>query len=232
MEINSLDKLVKTVTDNILNRIDIKTDSNIINHKSCLVLIPNIPLGFIDYYEHIIKDFPDYDLYIGSNEEFANKQYIENKNNLYFVKYDLQNQMFLNLLDSVENIIIIGLKINQMKAITETDDKEDINNIILGSLMANKAINIMINTNGLMFNKIANIINDIRNMGINVINIQEGNASVLENIDLITESYVMSLKENGSKVLVLNKKQLITPLAKDKLSEYRIKVEYIEEDKL
>ena len=119
-----------------------------------------------------------------------------------------------------------------MKAITETNDKEDINNIILGSLMANKSINIMINTNGLMFNKIANTINDIRNMGITVTNIQEGNKATLENVELITESYVMTLKENGSKILVLNKKQLMTPLAKDKLSEYRIKVEYIEEDKL
>ena len=50
-------------------------------------------------------------------------------------------------------------------------------------------------------------------------------------MNLITEDYVVSIKENGLKVLVLNKKQLITPLAKDKLREYKIKTEYIEEDK-
>lgn len=231
MEVTNFDKLVKTVTDKILDRIDLKTDSRKINDKSCLILIPNIAFGFTDYSDYIMDDYPDYDLYIGSKEEFSNKHYIENKNNIYFVKYDFQNQMFLNLLDSVENIIVLGLKINQMKALAETDDSEDINNIILGSLMANKSIKIMINTNGLMFNKIADIVNEIRNMGIDVTNIQQSNVSTLEKIDLITESYVMSLKEKGLKVLVLNKKQLITPLAKDKLSEYKIRIEYIEEDK-
>ena len=76
------------------------------------------------------------------------------------------------------------------------------------------------------------MVNGIRSIGINVVNIQQSNGEILDKIDLITESYVMSLKENGLNNLILNKKQLITPLAKDKLSEYRIKVEYIEEDKL
>lgn len=231
MEVTNLDKLVKTVTDNILSKIDFKADYKRLNDKSCLILIPNIAFGFTDYSDYLMKEYPGYDLYIGSKEEISNKQYIENKNNIYYVKYDFQNQMFLNLLDSVENIIILGLKINQMKALAETDDTEDVNNLILGSLMANKSINIMINTNGLMFNKIANTVNDLRNMGIIVTNIQESNVSTLDSVDLITESYVVSLKENGSKILILNKKQLITPLAKDKLRESRIEIEYIEEDK-
>lgn len=231
MEVNNFDKLVKTVTDNILNRIDIKIDSKRINDKSCLILIPNIAFGFTDYSEYIMNNYSGYDLYIGSNEEFSAKQYTNNNNNIYYVKYDFQNQMFLNLLDSVENIIVLGLKVSQMKAIVETDDSEDINSIILGSLMANKSINIMINTNGLIFNKIAKTVNEIRNMGINVTNIQQNHVSALENIDLITESYVVKIKENGLKVLVLKKNQLITPLAKDKLREYKIKIEYIEEDK-
>ena len=231
MEVTNLDKLVKTVTDNILSKIDFKADSKRLNDKSCLILIPNIAFGFTDYSDYILKEYPGYDLYIGSKEEFSNTQYIENKNNIYYVKYDFHNQMLLNLLDSVETIIILGPKIDQMKALAEADDKEDINSIILGSLMANKTIHIMINTNGLMFNKIANVVNDLRNMGINITNIQQNNVSALDNVDLITERYVVSLKQNGSKVLVLNKKQLITPLAKDKLRESKIEIEYIEEDK-
>ena len=56
--------------------------------------------------------------------------------------------------------------------------------------------------------------------------------SILNKVEVITEKYVMSLKENRTKVLVLNKNQIITPLAKDKLFEYRIKIEYIEEAEL
>ena len=97
--------------------------------------------------------------------------------------------------------------------------------------MANKPLNIMINSNELIFNKISKMVNGIRNIGINVVNIQQSNGAILNKIDLITESYVMSLKENGLKNLVLNKRQLITPLAKDRLSEYKIKVEYNKEEK-
>ncbi|MCK5731689.1 MAG: hypothetical protein KAH13_01600 [Tenericutes bacterium] len=56
--------------------------------------------------------------------------------------------------------------------------------------------------------------------------------SILNKVEVITEKYVMSLKENRTKVLILNKNQIITPLAKDKLFEYRIKIEYIEEAEL
>ena len=87
-----------------------------------------------------------------------------------------------------------------------------------------------VNTNGLIFNKIANIVSDVRNMGIEVTNIQESNASVLDDVELITESYVAKLKTSGSKIIVLKRKQLITPLAKDKLRESKIKIEYIEEE--
>jgi hypothetical protein len=231
MEVNNFDKLVKTVTDNILNRIDIQTGSNKMNDKSCLILIPNIAFGFNDYFGYIKKAYPDYDLYIGSKEEFSNTQSIEDENNICYVKYDFKNQMFINLLNSVENIVVLGLKINQLKELVETNDSEDINNVILGSLMVNKSINILLNSNELVFSKIANTVNEVRQLGINVTNIQQSNGSTFDNIELITERYVMELKNNGLQNLVLNKKQLITPLAKDKLREYKIGIEYIEEDK-
>lgn len=231
MELNNFDKLVKTVTDNILDKIDFKAGSKI-NDKSCLILIPNIGLGLKDYFDFIMKNYPDNDLYLGSNEEFKQMHYIENNRNINFVKFDIKDSEFINLLDAVETIIILGLKINQMKALANTDDTDDVNHIILGSAMANKSINIMINSNGLMFNKIRGIVNDIRSIGIDVTNIQGSNVSKLENVELITESYVVNLKDNGLKNLIIDKTQLITPLAKDKLREYKIKIEYNEEDKL
>ncbi len=228
MEINNFEKLVKVVTKNILEKIDTKTTSKIIE-KSCLILVPNIGLGSEDYLEYIVKHYPDYDLYLGSSEEFSKIDFID-KHNIKFIKYDVNDIEFVKLLDQVETIIIFGLKINQMKALSLINDSEDINHIILSRLMANKSINIMINTNGHMYKKIADIVNDTRDMGISVTNIQHSN-STYEMVDLITESYVDSLKEDGIKVLVLGKNQLITPLAKDKLREFKIKIEYNEEAK-
>ncbi len=230
MEVKNLDKLAKVVTDNIFEKLDFKTDFKI-SDKSCLILVPNIGLGFKEYLNFIIKNYPNNDLYLGSSEEFSKTYHIENNRNLKFINFDTKNSEFINILDAVETIIILGLKINQLKALSETDDLDDINHIILESLMSNKSIEIMINTNGLMFNKIANIVYEIRNIGINVTNIQQSNISTLNDIDLITESYVLNLRDNGLKSLIMSRKQLITPLAKDKLREFKIGIEYDEEAK-
>lgn len=230
MEINNLDKLVKIVTNNILDKIDYKPDS-ITNGKSCLILIPNMSFGFRLYLEFIMQKFPSYNLYVGSNEELSKAHLAEDKKNIQYIQFDLKDKQFLNMLDSVENIIVLGLKINQMKALQKTDDTEDINHIIIGSLMANKSVHIMINANELIFNKIEDIVYDIRNMGINLENMHQCNLSPVTKVDLISERYVESLKGKGLKVLILDRKQVITPLAKDKLRELKIKIEYSKEGK-
>lgn len=228
MDLKNFDKLVQVVTDNIFEKLDFKTNFRI-SDKSCLILVPNIGLGFKEYLDFIIKNYPNNDLYLGSSEEFSKTYHIENNRNLRFVNYNIKNTEFINLLDTVETIIILGLKINQLKALSETDDQDDINHVIIESLMANKSINIMINTNEFMFNKIADIVYEIRNIGINVTNIQQNNLKALSDINLITESYVLNLRQNGLKSLVMSRKQLITPLAKDKLREFKINIEYNEE---
>ncbi len=230
MDANNLDKLVKTVTEKILQQMDCKTVSHV-KQKSCLILIPNVSFGFKEFMDYIISKYPDYDLYLGSSEEFSKAHANDLTKNVQFVKFDLEATEFTNLLDAVESIIILGLKINQMKALINTDDQEGINHIIFGRLLANKSVTILINANGSFSQEISKIVSDLINMGINVTNIQHNDVSKSVRVDLITESYVEKLKEKGLKVLVLDKKQLITPLAKDKLRECKINVEYSEEKK-
>ncbi|XMB72938.1 hypothetical protein RJI07_03265 [Mycoplasmatota bacterium WC30] len=236
MDINNFDKLVKIVTENILDKLDLKNDSishekshSVRNHKSCIILVPNTGLGVKDSVEYILKNYPGYDIYLGSNVTFSKMDYITNNKNIHFIEFDLKNNEFINLLEGVETTIILGLKISQMQALVETDDSEDINHIILDGLMTNKSIEIIMNVNSAMLNKISATVNNIKNMGIKVVNIQCCDNPVLDKVELITEKYVMNLKQSGLKVLFLNRNQVITPLAKDKLFEYRIKIEYIEE---
>ncbi len=230
MDANNLDKLVKSVTEKILEKMDRKSISQL-HKKSCMVLIPNVSFGFNDFMEYILTNYPDYDLYLGSSEEFSKMHANKINKHFHFVTFDLKASEFTNLLDEVEAIIVIGLKINQMKALINTDDQESINHIIFGSLLANKTVNILINANGSIFQEISELVSDIRKMGINVTNIKQNDISKSVRVDLITESYVEKLKEKGQKILVLDKKQLITPLAKDKLRECKIKVEFSEENK-
>ena len=228
MEVNNLDKLVKAVTGNILDKLDYKPEFTL-NNKSCLILVPNIGLGFNEYYEYIIKHYPDYDLYLGSSEEFTNSHYIK-KGNIKYLNFDVKDSEFIKIVDAVNTIVILGLKISQMKSLSVADDLEDVNHIILESVMVNKSVNILLNTNGLIFNKIVETVKDLRGLGIDVVNIQQNSLSNNNINELITESYVLNLRENGLKSLILNKKQIITPLAKDKLRELKIKIEYHKED--
>lgn len=229
MEKNNFDKLVKIVTDNILEKIDLKSNFEI-NDKTCLILVPNIGIGLKENFEYVMKNYPDNEFIIGSSEEFSKMTYIENNNNLRVIKFDITNSSFINLLDEVENIIILGLKMNQLKLLSEANDSEDINHIILSSIMASKSLDVIINTDEVLFNKILDVVHDVRKLGINVINIKQSNGHLLDKGYLITESYVKNLGQNGLSVLVINKKQLVTPLAKDKLRELKINVEYNKED--
>ena len=229
MEVNNLDKIAKAVTTNILEKLEYKEVFKLTD-KSCLILIPHIGLGFNEYYNYIIKNYPDYDLYLASNENFFSTHNIE-KSNIKYLNFDVKNNEFIQILDAVNTIIIPGPKITQMKALGKTDDLEDINHIILESIMVNKEVKILLNTNSLIFNKIIPTIKEIRGLGINVVNIQPNTLSTLNNNELITESYVLNLRENGLKSLILNRKQIITPLAKDKLRELKINVEYHKEEK-
>ncbi len=228
MEVNNFDNLVKSITSNIIDKMDYKTEFSL-NDKSCLILIPNIVLGFNDYYDYIIKTYPGYDIYIGTSEEFMETHIIE-KNNIQYVNLNVRNSEFIKILDAVNTIVILGLKISQMKSLIDTDDLDDVNHLILESIMVNKSVNIMLNTNGLIFNKILKVVKDLRILGINVVNIQQNMLSKNDDNKLITESYVLNLRDNGLESLVLNKKQIITPLAKDKLREFRMKIEYHKEE--
>jgi hypothetical protein len=231
MEINNFEKLVHVVTTNVLQKIDPKTDFKT-QGKSCLILLPNICFGIKDYLEYIEKKFPGYALYLSSEEDRCSQlDDIKSKNNIYLIKYGIESKDFINLINSVEVIIILGLKISQMRSLAKVDDSESINHIILGRLMTNKTVNIMMNADGLILNKILDVISEIKQMGIDVINIKQNSDSVKEKVDLITENYVVHLKKAGIKALVLDKKQLITPLAKDKLREYKIGFSYTEEEK-
>ncbi len=222
MEVNNLDKLVKAVTNNILNTIDLSS----ISDKSCLILFQNSVFGFNEYIDQIKEEYEGYELYLSTNDCLNDYDL----NGIKTIGFDINSSSFRNVLESVENIIIIGLKISQMKSITETDDSEDINYIVLSSLMANKKIDLMINSNKKMYNLILKQLNSIKQMGINISNIQGVKESEIS-VDLITEEYVKELKNSGASKIVLSSKQLITPLAKDKLRELNIGIERKEERK-
>ncbi len=230
MEINNFEKLVNAVTTNIIQKIEKNPDMKI-NTRSCLTIIPNLCLGVKDYLKKIKDSYQDYNLYFAYDESFSSLNDLKNLQNNGFLKYDFSDKTFIKFLDEVEKLVVVGLKIKEMKEISELDDSETISHIILSRLKANKSVEIMIDDENLIFNRISETINKLSQLGIGIITVKEKKNDVNQKMDLITERYVMDLYKSGVKNLVLNKKQLITPLAKDKLREYKINISYNEEVK-
>ncbi len=232
MELKNFDRLVQSITSSILEKLELKTEHKT-HDKSCLILVPNTGFGMNDYYTYINTQFPDYNLYVGKGKSLSNIQY-GSDNLIKYVDIDLKCSDFTNALESAEMIIVLGLKISEMKSLALVDDSDVVNHVILGSLMSNKKVTIILNTNNDMYQRISNTVSDVKNMGIDVVNIQDSVQSntepTIQTNELITEDYVKDLHKNGTKVIVLNKKQLVTPLAKDKLRELKIEVKYVKED--
>ena len=231
MEIKNFDKLVDAVTKGVLNRMDSK--SGLINNKkSCLILLPNLCFGLKEHFEYIGKNFKDYGLYLGIETKFSKLNDIQNLSNVSQLQYDLENSDFITVLDAADIIVVIGLKATQLKKLAVVDDAEEINHLILARVNAGKKVVIMVNSENLFFKQIANTLTEIRKLGIEIVNIkQAAEESIEKQVDLITENYVLELKKQGVKSLLLDRKQLITPLAKDKLREYKIDIKYHQEEK-
>lgn len=233
MELKNFDKLVQSITSNILEKFELKT-TNHIYEKSCLILVPKIGFGMKNYYTFIKSELPEYNLYLGKDKNLSDSLYSVT-NNINLINIDFEDDTFVSTLDKVERIVVVGLKISQMNELIEAKDDDYINHLILGAHMANKHVTILLNTNQIMYKKIYKIISELRAMGIHVMNIQHKRTgkqkAPLEKNTLITEDFVTKLGKQGSKVIVLHKKQLVTPLAKDKLRELKIEIKYVEEDK-
>ncbi len=228
MEIKNFDKIVNTVTKNVIKKLDKNTTVN--SDKTGLILLPNINIGIAEYYAYIVKKYPDYKFYLGTDSRRRNLKETQFSEQLEFVDYDMNNSDFVSLLDRSALILVLGLKVTEMQELAQMNDNRDINSIIVARLLANKPVGILVNANTKIHNHIAGILESIRGLGIDVINIANNFVDKQEKIDLITEAYVQNLANAGVKKLAISKKQPITPLAKDKLRELKISVDYIEEE--
>lgn len=227
MDASNFDKLVNAVTKNILEKtgVDISTESS--GNSAILVIIPNAIFGFKEYLAYIKGKYKKNKIYYSSYESVLDALEI---NKELHIPLDTKNGEFVKAIDAFDKVIVVGPKIEILKALSDSDDTDDIHHIILGRAMANKAIIILMNINGNIMSKVSGIIVCVQKLGIEVTNIQQGENDLILNDDLILEKDVLSLKDSGLKKIRLRSTQRLTPLAKDKLREYKISIEYDEED--
>jgi hypothetical protein len=143
---------------------------------------------------------------------------------------DMKNSVFLTSINQYEKIVYISPKVDSMKSLSNLDDSSDINHILLGRLMANKQVGILLNANNKVIAKLSKLIVNLRNLGYDIVNIQEKGTGIVLNKLFITERDILKILDSDLKVIKLHKNQKISPLAKDKLLNNNIIIEYSEED--
>ncbi|MBN2876473.1 MAG: hypothetical protein JXL85_02360 [Bacilli bacterium] len=225
MEVN-IDKLVELITENITKRTSNSFSSNKMG-KSILFILPTIVFGFSDYVEYIKTVYKDYNIYFTAAEEVLDSLQINRENR---VLIDLKNSSFLASIDQFESIILVSPKIDSLKSLSNLEDATDVNHILLGRLMANKPVGILLNVNNKVAAKLSKSLVNLRNIGFDVVNIQEKGMSIILNKTFITESDIMEILDADLKVIKLHKHQRVSPLARDKLQDNNIVIEYSEED--
>ena len=114
MELNNFDQLVKKVTANVLQKLDVQVDP-VTKDKACLVIQPNMNFGSKEYFDYILAKYPDYELYFGTEENLSKSQYMSRYKTINFITMKFDNPIFVKVLEYVNTIVVIGPKLNQLK---------------------------------------------------------------------------------------------------------------------
>lgn len=226
LEVNNFDKLVSAVTNNILEKAN-PTYLHKETNKACLVLIPNIVFDFPSFVSYIEKAYQNYNIIFASEKEVLDALHLNEDHTILLQE---NNPTFLKMADKYEQVVLVGPRVEKLKALTVLNDSCTINHIVIGRLMAGKNVSIVINANTAMTSHIVDLLGTLRSMGVDIINLQETNKGTIFESNFITEKDVLRFKNSNIDVIKLSKNQRISPLAKDKLREYKIMIEYSEED--
>lgn len=225
MEVN-IDKLVEEITNNIQKRSENSFSTNN-KGKSILFILPNFVFGFEDFTEYIKKEYKDFNIFFSAEEEILTSLQINNNNK---IPLNSNNNNFLTSVNSYEEVYLLSPKVDILKTLSNLEDKNDINHILIGRLMAGKGVGILLNINIKIAAKLSKLIVDLRNIGFDVVNIRQKGLNLLSETKIITEKDILKILDHDLKVVKISKNQIITPLAKDKLRDNNIFIEYSEED--
>ena len=224
MEVN-IDKLVNQITDNITKRT--KNSFSTTKGKSVLFIVPNVVFGFDDFTDYIKKEYKDFNVFFTADEEILDSLQI-NKDNRILT--NMLDSSFLASVDQYEKVVLLSPKIDALKSLSKLEDDKDINHILLGRLMANRFVGILLNVNIKVAAKLSKLLVDLKNIGFDVINIQQAEQHLLSDRKIISEKDIDKILDAELKIVKIQKNQIITPLAKDKLRDNKVIIEYSEED--
>lgn len=227
--------VIKKITDEVINKIEMEMDEVVEkSHPDTginLVIVPEFFLNLQSALRIINQE-------AGSNKLlFALKTSGEDLN-LPGESIDISNKRGQNILASkiveINEVYCVSPRIKTLKALTELDDTNFTEWLLIRSLLVETKVNILLNysfsINNSLQERMKDLFKEVSKLGIKVrpINLkgtQSPEEDLLSDKNLITEEDINQLWEQGQGKLEVNN-SIITPLAIDRARELGLKVKY------
>lgn len=243
METNDkkLEMLIKNITSEVVSAVMFKPgglasvkDFSDADKKLLLILFPELCGNLDEYIISIKSRHPEYELVIGipGKMDLPGIEYTKEVIDINDVSSRQKLSMMVQRFDAV---YLVNPEISQLKAINDGDDKGYTEKLVICRLLHGKDIciildyDIMCIPQGGLTKKVKELFESLKGMGVSISLLRdciekENNKSVSRGKTLITEKDIEDMYSSGIRTVAAGKESIITPLARDKANELKIKI--------
>lgn len=247
MEQKEIETIIKKVSEKVIQTLEKKEKINeeeivFTKKEKVLLIIPQYAANKGRMIKNIEGWYKDKKIIFLGMKQKSFK--IRNDIDLTDINDENVQSEILEELEKYKTIIYMNPSIKQLKAVVEMDDGDYSKNLILESLLHGKEVEIVIDEkidkkpqNGVQ-KKYCELLETAKEMGIKIKKGNkedwkkngEGSVDPLKKAtyqkELILEKNIEEMKHKGESILIIDKQEIITPLAIDRARELGIEIKY------
>ncbi len=223
---DKLKLLVSKITEQVIGSME-KTDSGDSDLTSdTLVIFPafvsSVPL-FLSYLE---ATYP--------NATYVTFQEIDFSGNTFKtinVATKEECQKLMASLEYYKNIVLAASPISLLKRIANGEDVEFIEQVMTRAILCEKRVSALLDfklptlTQGTFFENLAGTLDDLKDMGVDIISLRQSDKVTVKALTLVTEAEVIQAHKKGKNIIKFAAGAIVTPLARDKAKELGISID-------
>lgn len=201
------------------------------DRRKLLILIPDFVVQFRIQLGDVIKEHAGYKIFLCSYKPLAFNQ----ENNCVFsmnMQDDTVREAIIDHLNEIEKICILNTGMKQISKIVNGDEDDFVSKVILCGLLHNKQISLRLTFNpyetkaSVLSEKAVKLVHSAESMNISVSYPNSDNVQSEEQTgcSVITQHDIEAMYKTGKNEIFVSPKCIITPLAKDRMKELKIKV--------
>lgn len=228
--------LIKKITSEVVNKMITETMENngeidgiVFENKKILALVPDFTVDLVSYLRFLKDKHEGYEIVIGAYSSIDDKIKSE-VNEIVNLNEKSSKEKISSMRSEFEYTYLISPSISMLEAITEGNDKEYFEMLILYNILHEKNTGIIIDYDirnlkpTQLTRKIEKLLSQISEMKISIdllceAKFPQNSCNIKKEKQLITEEDVNELHSKGIRVIQNSGNYIITPLAKDRINE-------------